>query len=43
MDSVDLVRHGHKEIKTCTILDALQITYNPPGKILKPIRVFSVS
>ena len=43
MDSVDLVPHGHSEIKACTILDALQITYNPPGKILKPIRVFSVS
>jgi len=43
MDSVDLVRHGHSEIKACTVLDALQITYNPPGKIIKPIRVFSVS
>jgi hypothetical protein len=43
MDSVDLVHDGHNEIKACTVLGALQIIYNPPGKILKLIRVFSVS
>lgn len=29
--------------KTYTVLDALQITYNPPGKIINPISVFRVS
>jgi len=43
MGSVDLVHGSTNNNKTCTALDALQITYSPPGKIIEPIRVFRVS